>query len=109
MSMSHTKDLLTSLGVPASAFEGGALQVRSPIDGAAIGAVREASAAEVVTAIEHAHEAFLAWRTVPAPKRGELVRIFGEHLRKNKPQLARLVSIEAGKIASEGEGEVQEM
>jgi aldehyde dehydrogenase (NAD+) len=107
--MSHTKDLLTALGVAASAFEGGTLQVRSPIDGAAIGAVRESTPEEVGAAVKRAHEAFLTWRTVPAPKRGELVRLFGEQLRKNKPQLARLVSIEAGKIASEGEGEVQEM
>src|SRR5262249_37512775 len=53
--------------------------------------------------------AFLEWRNVPAPKRGELVRLFGEELRANKAALARLVSLEAGKVTSEGEGEVQEM
>ena len=56
-----------------------------------------------------AHAAFLAWRLVPAPKRGELVRLLGEELRAHKPALGRLVSIEVGKIASEGLGEVQEM
>ena len=60
-------------------------------------------------AIEAAHTAFLAWRNVPAPKRGELVRLLGEELRANKEALGRLVSIEVGKILSEGLGEVQEM
>jgi aldehyde dehydrogenase (NAD+) len=71
--------------------------------------VREATPDEVRAAVARAHDAFLSWRNVPAPKRGELVRIFGEHLRRDKAELARLVSLEAGKIASEGEGEVQEM
>lgn len=60
-------------------------------------------------AIRAAHDAFLQWQLVPAPKRGELVRLFGEELRAAKQALGRLVTIEAGKIASEGEGEVQEM
>jgi aldehyde dehydrogenase (NAD+) len=107
--MTHVSNLLSALGVPSAAFTGGSLPVRSPIDGADIGAVQEASAGEVAAAVQRAHEAFLSWRSVPAPKRGELVRLFGEQLRKNKSELARLVSIEAGKIASEGEGEVQEM
>ena len=64
---------------------------------------------EAAAAIERAHAAFLAWRLVPAPKRGELVRLLGEELRAAKPALGRLVSIEVGKIASEGLGEVQEM
>src|SRR6185436_18090663 len=70
---------------------------------------RESSPDEVRASVKKAHEAFLEWRNVPAPKRGELVRILGEQLRANKTDLARLVSIEAGKITSEGEGEVQEM
>jgi aldehyde dehydrogenase (NAD+) len=107
--MVNTTELLAALGVPAQAFSGGSLQVRSPIDGQAIGALTETTAQQVDAAVRRAHEAFLAWRDVPAPKRGELVRVFGEHLRRHKAELARLVSIEAGKIASEGEGEVQEM
>jgi aldehyde dehydrogenase (NAD+) len=107
--MVNTTNLLAALGVRPEAFSGGSLQVRSPIDGQAVGAVHEATPQEVDAAVRRAHEAFLTWRNVPAPKRGELVRIFGEHLRRHKADLARLVSIEAGKIASEGEGEVQEM
>jgi aldehyde dehydrogenase (NAD+) len=105
----NTNELLSSLGVAASAYTGGTLKVRSPIDGASIGAVHEASAADMTAAVGRAHEAFLQWRNVPAPKRGELVRLFGEELRANKPALARLVALEAGKVSSEGEGEVQEM
>jgi len=105
----HTTDLLNALGVPSSAYTGGTLQVRSPIDGAALGAVHEASAEDMRTAVARAHAAFLQWRNVPAPKRGELVRLFGEELRAHKADLARLVSLEAGKVTSEGEGEVQEM
>ncbi len=102
-------DLLNACGVPAAAYTGGTLSVRSPIDGASLGAVHEATAEDMRAAVERAHAAFLEWRTVPAPKRGELVRFFGEELRTHKIDLARLVSIEAGKVASEGEGEVQEM
>jgi aldehyde dehydrogenase (NAD+) len=87
----------------------GALVSRSPIDGCAIGGVAPASAAEVADAVERAHTAFLAWRNVPAPRRGELVRLFGAVLREEKEKLARLVSLEAGKILQEGLGEVQEM
>lgn len=67
------------------------------------------SAAEAAAAIDRADAAFRTWRLVPAPKRGELVRLFGEELRAAKADLGRLVSIEAGKIPSEGLGEVQEM
>ena len=60
-------------------------------------------------AVGAAHRAFAAWREVPAPRRGELVRLLGEELRTARADLARLVTIEAGKIVSEGLGEVQEM
>ncbi|MDM4768038.1 aldehyde dehydrogenase family protein [Pelomonas sp. SE-A7] len=105
----NTTELLNALGVPTTAFTGGSLTVRSPIDGAVLGVVAEASAADMSAAVARAHESFLQWRVVPAPKRGELVRLFGEELRANKSALARLVSLEAGKVTSEGEGEVQEM
>ncbi len=105
----QTTDTLKALGVAASAYTGGTLAVRSPIDGSTIGAVHEATPAAMAAAVEQAHAAFLQWRNVPAPKRGELVRLFGEELRQHKADLARLVSIEAGKVSSEGEGEVQEM
>ena len=90
-------------------MSGGKLVARTPISGAAIGHVREIGASEAVSAIERARAAFLDWRGVPAPKRGELVRLFSEELRAHKAALGRLVSIEVGKIASEGAGEVQEM
>jgi aldehyde dehydrogenase (NAD+) len=83
--------------------------VRSPIDGCVIGTVPDMTAAQIKAAIGRAHDAFVRWRAVPAPRRGELVRLLGEELRQNKDALGRLVSIEAGKIVSEGLGEVQEM
>ena len=107
--MKTSASILSALGVPAAEHNDGALHVRSPNDGQVIGAVRESTPAEVGAAVDRAHEAFLAWRNVPAPKRGELLRLLGEQLRQHKSELARLVSLEAGKIASEGEGEVQEM
>jgi len=105
----EVSSLLAQLGVERSAYEGGTLTVRSPIDGAVIGQLRETSAAEVTSAIGRAHEAFLSWREIPAPRRGELVRLFGEELRLHKDALGRLVTLEAGKIPQEGLGEVQEM
>jgi aldehyde dehydrogenase (NAD+) len=84
----------------------GELASRSPIDGAEIGRVR---AGDPASACERAAEAFLRWRTVPAPRRGELVRLLGEELRAAKEPLARLVTLEAGKIVQESLGEVQEM
>ncbi|MBM7048822.1 aldehyde dehydrogenase family protein [Rhizobium lusitanum] len=105
----ETKAILTELGVAADRYTGGTLAVTSPVTGAEIGRLKEHSAAEAKAAIEKAHEAFLAWRDVPAPKRGELVRLLGEELRAGKAALGRLVSVEVGKITSEGLGEVQEM
>ena len=101
----ETRQILAELGVTSS----GALDSRSPIDGAVIGSVAEADAAAVEAACARAHDAFLQWRLVPAPRRGELVRLLGEELRAAKELLARLVTLEAGKITSEGLGEVQEM
>jgi aldehyde dehydrogenase (NAD+) len=85
------------------------LESFSPIDGGRIGAVETADAAGVARAVGRAREAFLAWRLVPPPRRGELVRLLGEVLREEKDALGRLVSRESGKILSEGLGEVQEM
>ena len=101
-----TRALLDELGVGGSV---GDLDSHSPIDGSEIGRVRIANAADVAAACERSAEAFLAWRTVPAPRRGELVRLLGEELRAAKEPLARLVTLEAGKIVQEGLGEVQEM
>ena len=87
----------------------GDLEARSPIDGQVIGRVRSATPEQVAEAIGSAHAAFLEWRLVPPPRRGGLVRLFGEVLREEKESLGRLVSLEAGKILQEGLGEVQEM
>jgi len=106
---SETASLLTAMGVPPSAYGGGTLIARSPVSGEELGRLPQASAADAAAAIEAADKAFRSWRTVPAPKRGELVRLFGEELRAHKQALGRLVSIEVGKIVSEGLGEVQEM
>ncbi len=87
----------------------GNMPVHSPIDGSQIGSVAEATAADISSAATASQAAFLEWRTVPAPRRGELVRQFGNALREQKDSLARLVTIECGKPLSEGLGEVQEM
>ncbi|UVJ46235.1 aldehyde dehydrogenase family protein [Pseudomonas sp. LS1212] len=102
-------DLLKHLGVAETAFTNGNYPVHTPIDGSQIASVTLEGKEQVLTRIESAHSAFLKWRSVPAPRRGELVRILGEVLREHKAQLGELVSIEAGKITQEGLGEVQEM
>ncbi len=101
--------LLDRLGVPPDAHRDGALEVRSPITGAEIARVRTDDRAALDRKIAASVEAFRAWRQVPPPRRGELVRLFGEELRAAKADLGRLVSVEVGKIAQEGLGEVQEM
>src|SRR2546427_1859059 len=88
---------------------GKALQSSSPIDGRTLATVRTATPEEYERAVKRAKEAFQKWQTVPAPKRGELVRQLGNALRDAKKDLGRLVTLEAGKIIPEGEGEVQEM
>jgi aldehyde dehydrogenase (NAD+) len=87
----------------------GSLEVRSPITGGVVMSLPEAGAADVEAAIEAAHEAFLAWRAVPAPVRGRLVKRLGELLLEHKASLADLIGVEVGKIRSEALGEVQEM
>ncbi|MEZ5953330.1 MAG: aldehyde dehydrogenase family protein [Hyphomonas sp.] len=101
--------LLGELGIPATALGGGDLPVCTPLTGEVIAQVHTSSAADVDRTLQEASDAFRAWRSVPAPRRGELVRLFGEELRTSKSALAGLVTLEAGKIPSEGEGEVQEM
>lgn len=104
-----TTDILSQLGVDEAAILEGDLQVNSPIDGAIIGHVKSSTAADVDAAVASAAAAFNQWKTVPAPKRGELVRVLGNKLRDNKEALGALVSLECGKIYQEGLGEVQEM
>jgi len=107
--VAEVKALMTELGVEGSCYTDGTLHARSPITGEIVAHVKENSASDATAAIEKAHSAFLGWRQVPAPKRGELVRLLGQELRASKQALGRLVSIEVGKITSEGLGEVQEM
>ena len=107
--VNETHALLARLGVDEKLYTGGTMASRSPVTGEAIASLPVTSPAEAAAMIGKAGEAFRAWRMVPAPKRGELVRLLGDELRAAKADLGRLVSIEAGKIASEGLGEVQEM
>lgn len=88
---------------------GGELEVENPTTATAISRVQQASAADYERVIASSHETFTRWRMVPAPKRGEYVRLIGDALRDHKAALGALVSLEMGKIAAEGEGEVQEM
>ena len=85
------------------------LDVFTPVDGSRIGVVQQVTEDEFDTIVDRAHQAFLEWRTLPAPKRGEVVRQLGNALREKKEDLGALVSLEMGKIVAEGEGEVQEM
>ncbi|MDD3444617.1 MAG: aldehyde dehydrogenase family protein [Zavarzinia sp.] len=100
--------LLARLGVDP-APEAGGRAVRSPISGSVIGHVADTGPEAVENAIAAAARAFAEWRRVPAPRRGEFVRLIGEELRAAKADLGRLVTLEVGKVPSEGEGEVQEM
>ena len=102
-------NLLQAMGVPTSPCRDGALATYSPIDGALLAEVKITSAADVGNTVARAHAAYLRWRQVPAPQRGELVRLLGEELRANKQALGELVTLEVGKVSSEGLGEVQEM
>ncbi len=101
-------EILSRLGVPAARLVG-ERPAHTPLTGETLAHVADTDIAEVEATIGRADAAFRAWRRVPAPRRGELVRLFGEELRAAKADLAALVTLEAGKIASEGAGEVQEM
>ena len=88
---------------------GPTLEVTTPVDGSRIGSVKQVTEDEYDRIVARAHEAFLKWRTMPAPQRGEIVRQLGNRLREYKEPLGELVTLEMGKIRAEGEGEVQEM
>ncbi|MGQ0546288.1 MAG: L-piperidine-6-carboxylate dehydrogenase [Betaproteobacteria bacterium] len=104
-----TRALLQELGVDLAGREGAHLACRSPIDGSEIARLRADDAAAMQAKIGAAAAAWRDWRRVPPPRRGELVRLFGEALRAHKAALGRLVAVETGKILQEGYGEVQEM
>ncbi len=94
-------------GLPAGA-NGALLAPRSPIDGRVTCQIRAASPPQVAEAVLSAQHAFQLWRRVPPPRRGELVRQIGDLVREHKAELAKLITLEAGKIAAEAEGEIQE-
>ena len=111
-------DVLKSLGIEEKNLggfcgewigSGPELEVTTPIDGSVIGTVQQVTEDEYDQIVDRAHAAFLHWRTVPAPRRGNLVRQIGDRLREVKSDLGALVALEMDKIHAEGEGEVQEM
>ena len=103
------KQYMSAMGVEEARYQNGNFNVTTPIDGSVIGKVTLDKVTDVNTKIQNAKKTFQEWRVVPAPKRGELVRLLGEVLREHKEDLGTLVSLEAGKIKEEGLGEVQEM
>lgn len=101
--------IFEQLGVASATYTEGTQAVRSPVDGCEIGRLNYHSNADVTEMVSLGQAAFDSWRAVPAPRRGELIRILGEVLREHKEDLAELVTWEAGKITQEALGEVQEM
>lgn len=102
-------DILAAFGLENVSTDNGDLAVYSPIDGAQIANIKMDKADIVDGLCENAQAAFKQWRKLPAPVRGEFVRLLGEELRAAKEDLGKLVTLECGKILSEGLGEVQEM
>lgn len=105
----HKNDVLQELGFDLSDLQSGSLTVISPIDGSELGRLKKQPLADVEMMISKAVLSFKKWRTIPAPQRGELIRLFGEELRIHKNLLSTLITMENGKVLEEGRGEVQEM
>lgn len=105
--MTNYQDILKSNNITSD--KDGDLEIFTPIDGSSIGKVKCHSVSDVDGIVAKSDEAFTQWRATPAPVRGELIRLLGEELRKSKNDLGALVTLECGKIVSEGLGEVQEM
>jgi aldehyde dehydrogenase (NAD+) len=108
----HAEEIAMDIDTILKHFQipyGGTLASVSPIWGGVIANCEETDLEQFVTIMDDAQSAHEQWRNVPAPRRGELIRIFGNLLRENKDELGMLVTIECGKIVSEGLGEVQEM
>ena len=101
--------IFEALGFNPQEAHTGTLWVHSPIDGKELGRVQENTPSDVQRMITNAVHSFKEWRLVPPPQRGELIRIYGEELRKHKDVLGALITLENGKILQEGLGEVQEM
>lgn len=101
--------LFAEMGIALPPVTGETLVTTSPVDGAQLARLSQHSTADGQAAIARAETAFRAWRAVPAPQRGQLVRIYGDLLRAHKEPLARIISLECGKILTEARGEVQEV
>ena len=106
--MTELAKVFVRSGITADVYSGGTLSVTSPIDGVEIARMHETPVGEVHNVIARAKSAFKTWRNVPAPVRGELVRLWGEELRAAKADIGHIISVEVGKITEEGLGEVQE-
>ena len=104
----ESKNAGTSTGLQSS-DSGIYIDSYSPVDGQLIGSVSQTTEEEYQQTINAAQDAFKVWRQMPAPQRGEIVRLYGNALREHKDALGRLVSYEMGKSLQEGWGEVQEM
>ncbi len=104
-----TASLLAAFGLDAQRLQGDDLAVHSPITARCIARLATHSTPAAAAALARAHAAYLAWREVPAPRRGALVRHYGNLLRAQRSRLAALITIETGKIHTEALGEVQEM
>ncbi len=107
--MSEHAALLARLIPNLAQFSGADIKVTTPVDGSELASLRFDTREEVDAKIAKSVQAFHAWRAIPGPRRGELIRILGNKLREKKEDLARLVTLECGKIIEEGRGEVQEM
>lgn len=115
----NVKSVLSELGITEENLgtstgknffgSGNLISSYSPVDGKIIGSIKTTSKEDYERVVKTAEEAFLHWRTVPGPQRGEIVRQFGNKLREKKEALGQLVSYEMGKSLQEGYGEVQEM
>lgn len=102
-------DLLEKLDLDPGIFREGDLPVATPITGATIARVRTASAEDLDVAINAAARSFAMWKHEPAPRRGELIRLFGEQVRCHKETLAHVITLETGKVLAESLGEVREV
>jgi aldehyde dehydrogenase (NAD+) len=107
--MEIVQSLLSAMGADLSQYLGNDIVSKTPITGDTLASLRADTPHAVTEKITRADAAFRQWRNVPAPRRGELIRLFGEELRTHKDALGKLVTMEAGKILQEGLGEVQEM
>ena len=103
------QSIFKSLNLALPPFNAQGFEVNSPVDGRLLAKVTAHTETQISAEIYRSHQASLAWRKVPAPKRGELVRVFGELVRQHKEPLGQLISHETGKILQEGWGEVQEV